>query len=143
MTRRLPTRPHAPAPHAVRPLGRGARAVAAAFLVSGVIHLVRPQVFEATVPRALPRPRDLVLASGVAELACAAGLAVPATRRLAGPASAALLAAVFPANVQMAVDGVRGLARHRSRGRAVRAAVTLARLPLQWPLIRWAWSAGR
>jgi uncharacterized membrane protein len=127
----------------VRPLGRGARVVAATFLVSGVIHLVRPRVFEPAVPRALPRPRDLVLASGLAELACAAGLAVPATRRVAGPASAALLAAVFPANVQMAVDGVHGFARHRTQARAVRAAVTIARLPLQWPLIRWAWSAGR
>ena len=144
MTRRLPTAtPRPAAPSAVRPLGRGARVVATAFLVSGVVHLVRPRVFEPAVPRVLPRPRGLVLASGVAELACAAGLAVPATRRVAGAASAALLAAVFPANVQMAVDGVGGLARHRSRARAVRAAVTLARLPLQWPLIRWAWSAGR
>lgn len=144
MTRRLPTAAFRPAtPSAARPLGRGARVVAAAFGVSGVVHLVRPGVFEAAVPRALARPRGLVLASGVAELACAAGLVVPATRRAAGPASAALLAAVFPANVQMAVDGVGGLARHRSRAAAVRAAVTLARLPLQWPLIRWAWSAGR
>lgn len=149
MTRSLPTaarrtaaRSTAVAPP-VRPLGRGARVVAAAFLVSGVIHLVRPQVFEPAVPRALPRPRDLVLLSGVAELACAAGLAAPGTRRAAGPASAALLAAVFPANAQMALDGVRGLTRHRTRAAAVRAAVTLARLPLQWPLIRWAWSAGR
>ncbi|WP_414647538.1 DoxX family protein [Cellulomonas sp.] len=144
MTRRLPhAAPHAAAPAPARPLTRGARVVAAAFLVSGVVHLARPGVFEPAVPRALPRPRDLVLASGVAELACAAGLAVPATRRAAGPASAALLAAVFPANVQMAVDGVRGLGRHRTRGAGARAAVTLARLPLQWPLIRWAWSAGR
>ncbi|GIG36438.1 DoxX family protein [Cellulomonas pakistanensis] len=132
---------HPPAP--VRPLGPGARAVAAAFLVSGVVHLVRPRVFEPAVPRALPRPRALVLLSGAAELACAAGLVVPATRRAAGPASAALLAAVFPANVQMAVDGVRDLAHHQSPGAATRAAVTLARLPLQWPLIRWAWAAGR
>lgn len=136
MTRSLPRA-------APRPLGTGARVVAAAFLVSGVVHLVRPGVFEPAVPRALPRPRDLVLLSGVAELACAAGLVVPATRRAAGPASAALLVAVFPANVQLAVDGVRGLARHRARGPAVRAAVTVGRLPLQWPLIRWAWSAGR
>lgn len=144
MTRRSPTAaPRPAAAPAARPLGRGARVVAAAFVVSGTIHLARPRVFEPAVPRALPRPRDLVLASGVAELACAAGLLVPATRRFAGAASAALLAGVFPANVQMAVDGVGGLARHRSPARAVRAAVTLARLPLQWPLIRWAWSAGR
>jgi uncharacterized membrane protein len=125
----------------VRPLGLGARAVAVAFAVSGVVHLVRPQVFEPIVPRALPRPRDLVLASGVAELLCAAGLALPATRRAAGAASAALLVGVFPANVQMAADAVRGAGRGHAR--AARAAATLARLPLQLPLIRWAWAAGR
>jgi uncharacterized membrane protein len=125
----------------VRPLGPGAGAVAAAFAVSGVVHLVRPQVFEPIVPRVLPRRRDLVLASGVAELLCAAGLVVPRTRRAAGAASAALLVAVFPANVQMAADAVRGA--RRDRARTTRAAATLARLPLQWPLIRWAWAAGR
>jgi uncharacterized membrane protein len=125
----------------VRPLGLGARAVAAAFAVSGVVHLVRPQVFEPIVPRALPRRRELVLVSGAAELACAVGLALPATRRAAGAASAALLVAVFPANVQMAADAVRGAGRDRAR--STRAVVTLARLPLQWPLIRWAWAAGR
>jgi len=127
----------------VRPLGRGARGLVAAFLVSGTVHLVRPQVFEGTIPSALPRPRDLVVWSGVAELVCAAGLLVPATRRPAGVAGAVLLAAVYPANVQMAVDGVRGARRSRTPAGVVRAVVTLARLPLQWPLVRWAWRAGR
>lgn len=127
----------------VPPPGRGARAVAAAFLVSGAVHLVRPRVFEPTIPRALPAHRALVLGSGIAELACAAGLLVPTTRRAAGVASAALLVAVFPANVQMAIDGVRGARRHRDRASVVRAAATLARLPLQVPLVRWAWTAGR
>lgn len=125
----------------VRPLGLGAGAVAAAFAVSGVVHLVRPQVFEPIVPRALPRARNLVLASGVAELACAAGLVLPATRRAAGAASAALLVAVFPANVQMAADALRSAGHDGAR--TTRAVITVARLPLQWPLVRWAWRAGR
>ncbi|WP_454049794.1 DoxX family protein [Cellulomonas sp. Marseille-Q8402] len=137
------TRPDPHLERPVRPLGRGAAVVATAFAVSGVVHLVRPQVFEPIVPRALPHPRDLVLVSGVAELACAAGLVLPGTRRAAGAASAALLVAVFPANVQMAVDAVRGATADRSGPRLARAAVTLARLPLQWPLVRWAWAAGR
>lgn len=130
-------------PRRVRPLGRGARGLVAAFLVSGTVHLVRPAVFERTIPRALPDPRGLVVWSGVAELACAVGLLVPATRRVAGPASAALLAAVFPANLQMAVDGLGGVRAERTASTVTRAAVTLARLPLQVPLIRWAWRAGR
>ena len=48
--------------------------VAVPFAVSGVIHLVRPEVFERIVPRFLPRHRELVLASGVAELVCAAAV---------------------------------------------------------------------
>lgn len=112
--------------------------VAVPFTVSGVIHLVRPQVFERIVPRFLPRPRDLVLASGVAELACAAAVVSPRTRRVGGIASAALLAAVFPANVQMAVDVVGS-----PRASPVFKAGVLARLPLQWPLIRAALNVAR
>lgn len=125
------------------PLTRGAQGIVAAFLMSGVVHLVRPEVFEPIVPRALPAPRALVVGSGVAELVCAAGLLVPATRRAAGPAAAALLVAVFPGNVQMAVDAVAAARRRPTPARVTRAAATLARLPLQWPLVRWAAAAGR
>lgn len=111
------------------PLPLSARLLAGAFVVSGVVHLVRPQVFEPLVPAWLPAgPRSTVLVSGVAELACAAAMAHPATRQAGGWASAALLVGVLPGNVQMAVDG------QRSRSRAYRVGV-LARLPLQAPLV--------
>lgn len=105
--------------------------VAVPFAVSGVIHLVKPAVFESIVPKFLPRRRELVLASGVAELVCAAAVIAPPTRRIGGLASAGLLVAVFPANVQMAVDVVSS----RKASPVFKAGV-LARLPLQWPLIR-------
>ena len=123
-------------------LAAGPRAVAAAFLASDVVHLARPEVFEAIVPRPLPYKRQLVYASGLVELACAAGLLVPRTRRVAGAASAALLVAVFPANIQMAIDTHRVLARRgTTTGRQIRRAIAFARLPLQVPLIRWALQA--
>jgi uncharacterized membrane protein len=109
--------------------------LAGVFTVSGTVHLVAPRVFEPLVPPWVPAHREVVLVSGVAELVCAAGLLLPATRRLAGPASAALLVAVFPGNLQMALDAP-------GRSAAYRAA-TLARLPLQVPLVRTAWRAGR
>ncbi len=112
--------------------------VAVPFAVSGVIHLVKPEVFESIVPKFLPRHRELVLASGVAELVCAAAVIAPPTRRIGGLASAGLLAAVFPANVQMAVDVVSS---HKASP-AFKAGV-LARLPLQWPLIRAALNLAR
>lgn len=120
-------------------LSHGRRAVTAAFLVSGTLHLVRPQIFEPIVPRGLAHRRALVHLSGVAELACAVGMLNPATRSLAGRASAALLVAVFPANVQMAVDAHRAVVRRGpSPSRRLRRALALTRLPLQVPLIMWA-----
>ena len=78
----------------------------------------------------------MILGSGVAELACAAGLAVPATRRAAGWASALLLLGVYPGNIKMAVDA----AGTTNTGFKVAA---FARLPLQLPMIRWALRAAR
>lgn len=115
-------------------------ALATLFLISGTVHMVRPGVFEPIVPKALPAHRELVYLSGVAELACGVGLLHPRTRPLAGTVSALLLAAVFPANVQMSLSYGRRAARTR-RPQDVGAFVgTLARLPLQWPMVRTAMS---
>ena len=108
----------------------GPKVVAGMFATSGIVHMVRPGVFTPMIPGWLPAPAGLVYASGVAELACAAGL----MRResWAGPASAAVLLAVFPGNVQMAID-VWG---DQDATVGMRTAV-LVRLPLQLPMI-WA-----
>ena len=89
------------------PLRRDAKVVIGAFLASGTVHLVRPEVYEPLMPSWVPSHREVILASGVAELVCAAGLLFRPTRRLAGLASAALLVGVFPGNVKMAVDASR------------------------------------
>jgi uncharacterized membrane protein len=118
------------------PLRRDAKVVVGAFLVSGVVHLVKPEVYEPLMPRWVPAHREVILASGVAELAGAVGLLLPPTRRLAGLASAALLVAVFPGNVKMALDA------SGTRNTGFKAAAW-ARLPLQLPMIRGALRAGR
>ncbi len=88
------------------------------------------------MPRTLPgSPRTWTRVSGVAELALAAGLAAPRTRRASARASALFFAAVFPANVKMAYDW-----RHRP---AAARAVAYGRLPLQVPLVLWARHAAR
>lgn len=104
--------------------------LAGIFTVSGTTHLLRPSVLEPLVPTWLPARREVVLVSGAAELLCAAGLALPRTRRTAGLISAALLVAVWPGNVQMALDAAR---EHR---RPAYRLLTLVRLPLQMPMIR-------
>jgi uncharacterized membrane protein len=103
---------------------------------AGVAHFAAPRSFDATIPKALPgRPRTWTYASGAVELALAAGLAVPKTRRSAALATAAFFVGVFPANVKMAVDW-------RDRP-APQKAAALGRLPLQVPLVLWARGIAR
>jgi uncharacterized membrane protein len=118
------------------PLRRDAKVVVGAFLVSGAVHLIKPEVYEPLMPSWVPAHREVILASGVAELAGALGMLFPPTRRLAGLASAALLVGVFPGNIKMAVDA------SKTRNTPFKAA-TYARLPLQLPMIRGAWRAGK
>lgn len=92
-------------------------------------HFLRPRGYDRIVPEALP-PRTTTLVSGLAELGIAAGLLVPATRRRAGWAAAALFLAVFPANLKMASD----LLEHPRASRAARL-IAVLRLPLQAPLV--------
>ena len=105
-----------------RRLGLGALLV-----VTGVLHFVVPDPYVRIIPSALPDgwARPLVYGSGVAELAGGAGLLL-APSSAVGWFVAALLVAVFPANVQMAVDSPN--------------VATIARLPLQVPLV---WAAVR
>jgi len=108
--------------------------VAAAFTVSGVVHLVRPGVFTAIVPHVLPFPTALVYASGAAELVCAVGLW--RRRRWAGIAGALLLFVIWPANLQDAITALEG---HDLATKVI----TCVRFPLQIPLIWFALQSGR
>jgi uncharacterized membrane protein len=105
----------------------------------GVLHFVVPKPFDSIVPPALPgKARTYTYASGVAELAVAGALVVPRTRRLGGLAAAALFLAVFPANVQMAVDWWR----NPDTPTPMKIGA-LARLPFQIPMITEALKARR
>lgn len=109
---------------------RSCTALAGLLGTSGVLHFVSPKPFDSIVPRSLPgSPRTWTYLSGAAELVVAAAVAHPRTRALGGLAAAGLFAAVFPANVKMAVD-----LRHAPP--FVRA-IAYARLPLQVPLVWW------
>jgi uncharacterized membrane protein len=110
---------------------RSALALAALLAVAGTTHFAIPHFYDAIVPRRLPgSPRAWTLVSGVAELACAVAVARPRTRRLGATAAAILFVAVFPANIQMAMDW---------RGRPMpERLVAYGRLPLQIPLVIWA-----
>lgn len=103
---------------------------------AGVTHFLAPGPYESIVPTSLPgSPRAWTRASGVAEIALAAAVALPATRRTGALAAAGFFAAVFPANVKMAYDW-----RHRP---APLKAAAYARLPVQIPLVVWALKVSR
>ncbi len=108
--------------------------LAAGFLGSGVVHLVRPEVYEPMMPAWVPKHREVLLGSGVAEIVLALGLLASPTRRLAGWGSVALLLGVYPANLKMAADSLAGDSTALKVG-------AFARLPLQWPMIRAALAA--
>lgn len=102
-------------------------------------HFVVPGQYQRIVPQLLGDPAFWVRWSGVAEIGCAALVAHPRTRRPGANLAVALFVVVFPANVQMALDG--GIPGEPfPLGSPV---VAWLRLPLQVPLIVWAWRVAR
>ncbi len=86
---------------------RAARLVLAlAYVAVGVVHIRSPNGFLPIMPDWVPFPRDVVIWTGVAEIAGAIGLLIPRLRRAAAWGLAAYAVCVFPANIKHAVDGV-------------------------------------
>jgi uncharacterized membrane protein len=104
--------------------------LAAVFATSGTVHLVHPKAFASLMPRLIPgrHHNNLIYLSGLAELICAVGLV--RRTRWAAAASVATLGAVFPANVQMALNAGSG------------RTLAWGRLPLQLPMVWAALQAG-
>jgi len=102
-------------------------------IVAGTLHWVTPEPFIQIVPSFLPYPVALVYISGVFEILGGIGLLVPPVSKAAAWGLIALFIAVFPANINMAVnqiqmDGIPDLDLLR-----------WGRLPFQAVLIAWAW----
>ena len=107
---------------------------------AGTTHFTNPDFYEAIVPDWMPASKRFwVQASGVAELACAALLLSPRTRRLGGWLTAGTLLTVWTANVQVALDG----GMKDQEGPLASAAAAWIRLPLQIPMILDAVRVGR
>jgi uncharacterized membrane protein len=107
--------------------------VAAALLYvgAGILHFRIPGAYVKIVPPLIPWPLAMVYISGCAEIAGGIGLLIPSLRRAAAWGLVALLIAVFPANVYMALDHVQVTAN------PLQSWVLWARLPLQFVLIWW------
>jgi uncharacterized membrane protein len=110
------------------------RWVLALFMIGGgVNHFLAPAPYVAMMPAALPWHLELVYVSGVFEILGGLGLLLSRTRRLAAWGLIALLLAIFPANLNMAINHLPLGATH------VPQWALWARLPLQAVFIAWAW----
>jgi uncharacterized membrane protein len=116
------------------------RLLAGFFAFAGAMHFAIPRSYEAMMPPSLPRHRESVIVSGVAEIVGAVAVLHPRSRRFGRWWLLSLLLAVFPANVHMAVnpEQVRGLDLNRIPRWAL-----WARLPLQPLAMLWVWRATR
>jgi uncharacterized membrane protein len=107
------------------------------FVFGGIMHFVKTRWYERIVPPYLPRAREIVYVSGVAEIAGGLATMHPATRRAGSLWSMATLVAVFPANLHMAIEAER-FERAVPGGRTA----LYLRLPVQLLFIAWAYAAG-
>ncbi len=106
----------------------------AMFVSIGVLHFVVPRYFEHIMPPFLPYPHELVLVSGFFEIAGGIGVQIPKLRKAAGWGLLALLVAVFPANIYMAVAALP-----MPDGTPIHPAVSWGRLPFQFLFMGWVW----
>jgi uncharacterized membrane protein len=111
--------------------------LAAFMIISGIAHFAVTASYVAMVPASFPAPSLLVYISGVAELAGGVGLLIPSLRRAASIGIMLLLIAIFPANINMAVNHISPPGMHIS------PFALWARLPFQALFIAWAWWVGR
>ncbi|MFE4104800.1 DoxX family protein [Almyronema epifaneia] len=107
--------------------------LAVCIVVAGALHFLASEPFVKIVPAALPYPLALVYISGVIEIGLGLALLVPALSQLAAWGMIALFIAVYPANINMAVNHIH-LAGVPD-GNWFHA----IRLPFQFVLIAWAY----
>lgn len=107
--------------------------LALAIIFVGVTHFVIPEPYVKIMPPQLPYPLELVYISGFFEILGGIGLLVPPVSQPAAWGLIALFIAVFPANINMAVNHIK------LENIPDEPWVHAIRLPFQAVLIAWAW----
>ena len=102
------------------------------FVLAGILHFVRPRPYVRIMPPYLPWHLELVYVSGAAEIILGVLVLIPRFTALAAWGLIALLIAIFPANVHMAL--------HTELYPRIKPPVLLwIRLPFQGVFIAWAY----
>ena len=108
-------------------------------IVTGTTHFVAPRMYERIVPHLLGNAAFWVSVSGASQMVGGLLLASRRTRRLGAWWVACVVVLIFPANVQMALDG--GL--EGARWPLDSPVAAWLRLPVQVPLFLWALQEAR
>ncbi|MDV2998650.1 MAG: hypothetical protein N5P05_000256 [Chroococcopsis gigantea SAG 12.99] len=106
--------------------------LAAAIIIVGVTHFTSPVPYTRIIPPQLPYPTELVYISGFFEILGGIGLLIPYVSVAAAWGLVALFIAVFPANINQAINGIA------IEGIPDIPLLYWLRLPFQIPLILWA-----
>jgi uncharacterized membrane protein len=101
------------------------------YMLAGINHFVHPGFYEKIMPSYLPCHEALIRISGACEISFGLLLLPASTRRVASFFIIALLIAIFPANIEMAMNFWREQ-NHKLW-------IAIARLPLQLVFIWWAY----
>ncbi len=107
--------------------------LAVSIIIVGITHFTKPQPYVGIVPPQLPYPLELVYISGFFEILGGIGLLIPYFSVAAAWGLIALFIAVFPANINQAVNAIP------IEGIPHNPALYWVRLPFQAVLIAWAW----
>tara|TARA_B100001769_G_scaffold178119_1_gene140610 strand:- start:875 stop:1303 length:429 start_codon:yes stop_codon:yes gene_type:complete len=78
--------------------------LAAFFINVGIDHFVNPDFYLSIMPPAFPLHIEAVYISGIFEILGGIGVLIPKFRRFSGWGLVALLIAVYPANIYMAIS---------------------------------------
>ncbi|MGK7369773.1 MAG: DoxX family protein [Candidatus Halalkalibacterium sp. M3_1C_030] len=107
------------------------------FILAGLLHFLKPALYIKIMPDYIPWHKAMVYLSGIAEIAGGIGILLPPVRYAAAIGLILLLAAVYPANIDMAVKAVK------KRGWiSLFSILMILRLPLQFVFMYWVYWAG-
>ncbi len=108
------------------------------FILASTFHFTAQDVEMQLIPRSLPLRRAALYITGVFELLGGIGILIPRFQVAAGRGLAALLVAIFPANIYHTIN------RKRFRGMTGSPLYHIVRWPMQGVLIWWAlWCSGK
>ncbi len=105
------------------------------YIVAGINHFIQPLFYVKIMPIYFPVPLMLVYISGAFEFLLGVLILVQKTRKVACWLIIAMLIAFLPVHIQMLID-------HPNLSDYM-FWISVLRLPLQFVLIKWAWSVSK